>query len=262
MNCPQTTRSDSVPPGSCDGQPVEAAAQCCICICEMDSKGPQRLATPRGCEARHMFHEDCIVEWATVSTTCPTCRKEFSAIDALDSRGNVCESHAVRHKSLRNDDTIQVYGETTTCPACDELAYYGHDVMECGGCNGEFHRGCLVAPDHTPRAYVCQECKDLQRSERSDEFDSDGYDSDDSFVAHCDDSGEEDDNPFRPTVYSGRTRADCRKRKSYVSSNSSSSSDESDHIRTLRRTSFKRLKRNSSPSIERDVIVISSDSSE
>ncbi|KAF7836044.1 E3 ubiquitin-protein ligase RING1-like [Senna tora] len=49
--------------------------QCCCCICLEDLRDSKQVATM---PCRHVFHNDCIVEWLKKSHVCPLCRYSMS----------------------------------------------------------------------------------------------------------------------------------------------------------------------------------------
>ena len=52
-----------------DGE-VEA---CAICLEEFNQDKEKKVAE-LGCDQRHIFHVDCLTEWAKKNTVCPMCR--------------------------------------------------------------------------------------------------------------------------------------------------------------------------------------------
>ncbi|EGZ19070.1 hypothetical protein PHYSODRAFT_497400 [Phytophthora sojae] len=67
------TRRQSAVPNSDQAEPV-----CCICLNEDDPEADENAPLVQ-LPCRHHFHEDCVIDWFSASTTCPLCRRSTAS---------------------------------------------------------------------------------------------------------------------------------------------------------------------------------------
>ncbi|KAG7386996.1 hypothetical protein PHYPSEUDO_014872 [Phytophthora pseudosyringae] len=63
---------DVLPLGSHEADPAEPT--CCICLNEQDPVNTEQAPLVQ-LPCHHHFHEDCVIDWFSASTTCPLCRR-------------------------------------------------------------------------------------------------------------------------------------------------------------------------------------------
>ncbi|KAE9339622.1 hypothetical protein PR003_g10916 [Phytophthora rubi] len=56
----------------------QAEPMCCICLNEEDPTASENAPLVQ-LPCRHHFHEDCVIDWFSASTTCPLCRRSTAA---------------------------------------------------------------------------------------------------------------------------------------------------------------------------------------
>ena len=58
-------------------QPIEEDDMCGICMLEFHNLEPVKQLDCK-VEAKHMYHQECLVEWFNKKLICPMCRFDFN----------------------------------------------------------------------------------------------------------------------------------------------------------------------------------------
>ena len=137
---------------------------CGACLLDLFTDDCEFLAVPVGCP--HLFHWDCLTNWAKLQNTCPQCKHRFRLAGKYESSSQVLIECVKFHKrdrvgeaadNERDDDDLPV----DLCEKCKEPGT-DEDLILCDGmdftCNAMYHYRC-VGFQSVPRGlWFCEGC--------------------------------------------------------------------------------------------------------
>ena len=122
---------------------------------------------------KHAYHNDCILEWIELATTCPTCRRPFSCITLSENLISppfttyTVEPKLVDEDAYEEDEEEEEIVEGGYCHICGVGTLASID-RTCITCDKSFHLDCLdtaagekfnvpVADEHS-QLWACRQC--------------------------------------------------------------------------------------------------------
>jgi hypothetical protein len=154
-----STKRDKLDLPHADGDLV-----CGACLLDLCSDGIDFLAVPVGCP--HLFHWDCLSNWAKLQNTCPQCKHRFRLAGKYDSGHHSLIECVKFHKRDRvgetvDNDNVEEDIPVDLCEKCKEPGT-DEDLILCDGmdftCNAMFHYRC-VGFQSVPRGlWFCESC--------------------------------------------------------------------------------------------------------
>ncbi|KAL1916309.1 uncharacterized protein VTP21DRAFT_5926 [Calcarisporiella thermophila] len=210
--------------------------QCVICMIDLlsindPSSLPDQSEQSTGTEianlaCSHLFHLSCLLLWAEVANSCPTCRREFDQVNISETiEGPIIRKIHVEKKKQAVCQNIDDYGAPVDdldlvvyCESCGQQGDLGEELICCDDCDDTYHLYC-VGLDFVPDgSWYCPKCRD--------EYSCSIENPDD--VEHSDGTNAEDENAHlqrstrrRPTRHTNSAR---RRRVSRRAESSRSSS--------------------------------------
>jgi hypothetical protein len=111
-------------------------------------------STLDGCQ--HMFCYQCISRWASINTSCPTCRAEFSELSGIDGKGETLQSIVFEPRRVQDEDEEDESSEDSVSTELPALYWMRRRAEETSSVSGQSSDGAgdeiledFVVPDGT-----------------------------------------------------------------------------------------------------------------
>ena len=137
---------------------------CGACLLDLFTDDSDFLAVPVGCP--HLFHWDCLTNWAKLQNTCPQCKNRFRLAGKYDSTSQSLIECVKFHKRDRVGEAVDNDGDDEEAPVdlCEKCKEPGtdEDLILCDGmdftCNAMFHYRCMGFNSVPRGLWFCESC--------------------------------------------------------------------------------------------------------
>jgi hypothetical protein len=136
---------------------------CGACLLELFCEDHDFIGVPQGCP--HLFHWDCLDNWAQIQNTCPQCKNRFRVAGKYNaSTRDFVECVKFRKRDRVGEVADEAPDEDVPVDLCEKCKEPGvdEDLILCDGmdftCNAMYHYKC-VGFSHVPRGlWFCDSC--------------------------------------------------------------------------------------------------------
>ena len=135
---------------------------CGACLLELFDPSFSCIGNPSGCP--HLFHWDCLENWAQRQNTCPQCKNRFRVAGKyeLESREFVeCVNFKKRNRVGADDTDEPLELPVDVCEKCKEPGP-DEELILCDGmdytCNAMFHYRCVGFSKVPSGLWFCEDC--------------------------------------------------------------------------------------------------------
>jgi hypothetical protein len=118
------------------------------------------------CQRCHVFHYECISEWAAIENTCPIDRMTYTTLQVSEGGWDSFVEEAVSCRRQKPANFL-AYVEDVRCEQCQHNE--NEDVLLlCDQCNKAYHIYCLRIPLSTvpEGSWYCDNCWELQMTRK------------------------------------------------------------------------------------------------
>ena len=141
---------------------LEEDLVCGACLLELFDSENKFLGIPSGCP--HLFHWDCLENWADRQNTCPQCKNRFRAAGQYNSDDREfvrCVKFKKRNRVPEEDAEEEVELPVDVCEKCKEPGTE-EELILCDGmdftCNSLFHFRCVGFSKVPSGLWFCEGC--------------------------------------------------------------------------------------------------------
>lgn len=150
-------------PSSLEVDPNEHDLVCGACLMHLFSEDCKEIAVPSGCP--HLFHWDCLNNWAQLQNTCPQCKNRFRVAGkytASEREFLECVKFRKRNRlSEADEDEVEEDLPVDLCEKCREPGTE-EELILCDGmdytCNAMFHYKCVGFKKVPSGLWFCEHC--------------------------------------------------------------------------------------------------------